>query len=224
MPDSAPSLLTRTQRDRVQSDFEDVASAKQRRDERKIRERVAAGIDDFELLADYPDRQFELAFEGRSEDELQTRLADVYLVVERIRALHNVDRDAMIETARERRRSMANESAKSLENVQLRTRDDWRRTFESELAAEYRASRWKRLSDALLKIGLGLVVVVSLLAVVAPDFTNGVGSLPGIVGAGMLAGGLGIVGVRAVKYDLLPAVRQFVSDPTGALRDVWNQF
>jgi hypothetical protein len=127
----------------------------------------------------------------------------------------------VIETARERRRSVADASTTSLDH--LRTRDDWRRRLESELAAGYRPGRWKRLSDALLKIGLLLLSIVSLLAVVAPDFTNGVGSLPGIVGAGVLAGGLSIVGIRGVEYDLVPALWLLATDPSGALREVWEQ-
>ncbi|ADQ66490.1 hypothetical protein C499_01990 [Halogeometricum borinquense DSM 11551] len=40
----------------------------------------------------------------------------------------------------------------------------------------------------------------------------------------LLSGGLGIVAVRAVKYDLLPAIRRLRADPSGALRAVWDQF
>ncbi|AFK19550.1 ABC transporter permease [Haloferax mediterranei ATCC 33500] len=224
MSDSVSSLLTRTQRERVQSAFEDVEPAKRRRDERKIRTRIAAGVSDFDLLVTYPDRQFELAFEDRANQELRSDLADAYLTIERIRVLTDIDRDAMIETAQERQRSATDEKTESLENVQLRTCDDWRRTIETELADEYRPSRWKRLSDTLLKIGVALLVFVSLLAVVAPDFTNGYGSIPGIVGAGILFSGLAIVGVRAVKYDVLPALRWVATDPSAAFRAFWDQF
>lgn len=224
MSEPVSSLLTRTQRDRVRSGFDGVESAKRRRDERKVRARVAAGLDDFELLVDYPDRQFELAFADRSEADLRARLADAHLTLERIRALHDVDRDAVIECARERRQALSDDAADSLSDVQLRTRDEWRRELEASVADEYRPSRWKRRSDAFLKVGLALLAVTSLLAVVAPEFTNGPGSVLGIVGAVVLAAGLAIVGIRAVKYDLLPALRLLASDPRQAVRGVWNQF
>jgi hypothetical protein len=127
----------------------------------------------------------------------------------------------VIETARERRRSVADESTKSLDH--LRTRDDWRRRLESELAAEYRPGRWNRLSDALLKTGLPLLTIVSLLAVLTPDFTDRVGSISGTVGAGVLAGGLSIVAIRGVEHDLVPALRLLATDPSEALREVWEQ-
>ncbi|QIB72804.1 ABC transporter permease [Halogeometricum borinquense] len=224
MPDSVSSLLTRTQRERVRSEFDNVAPAKQRRDERKIRTRIEAGIDDFDLLVTYPDRQFELAFEDRPKSELRERLADAQLTIERIRTLHDIDRDAVVEAAQERQRSVNPDAAATLDEVRLRTHDGWRRRFESEFAAEYRPTWWKRLSDALLKLGVLFLLIVSLLAVVAPDFTNGPGSIVGIVGAVLLFGGLGIVAVRAIKYDLLPALRRLRADPSGALRAVWDQF
>ncbi|RYJ14354.1 ABC transporter permease [Halogeometricum borinquense] len=224
MPDSVSSLLTRTQRERVQSEFDDVAPAKQRRDERKIRTRIEAGIDDFDLLVTYPDRQFELAFEDRTEADLRERLADAQLTIERIRTLHDIDRDAVVEAAQERQRSVSTDAAATLDEVRLRTHDEWRRRFEAEFAAEYRPTKWKRLSDALLKIGVVLLLIVSLLAVVAPGVTNGPVNIVGIVGAVLLSGGLGIVSVRAVKYDLLPAIRRLRADPSGALRAVWDQF
>ncbi|ELZ90133.1 hypothetical protein C440_17051 [Haloferax mucosum ATCC BAA-1512] len=223
MSDTVSALLTRTQRARIQSDFEDVEPAKRRRDQKKIRSRVAAGVADFELLATYPDRQYELAFDEQSNEALTADLADAYLTIERIRILNDIDRDDVITTAREHRRSAVDDGPDSLDDVRLRTRAERRRRIETELEAEYRPSRWKRLSDTLLKVGLALVAFVSVLAVVAPDFTNGFGSLPGIVGAGILFGGLAIVGVRAVKYDVLPAFRRILSDPVETLRTVWNQ-
>ncbi|MDS0259798.1 hypothetical protein NDI56_10385 [Haloarcula sp. S1CR25-12] len=224
MSDAVSSLLTRTQRDRIRSGFADVERAKRRRDQRKIRTRIAAGIDDFELLVDYPDRQLELAFEERADETLEARLADAYLTVERIRILRGIDRDALRRRASARRDAVATDETPMLAAVPVRTTDEWRDYVADDLAAEYQPSRWKRLSDALLKIGLALLVFVSGLAVVAPDFTNGYGSLPGIVGASLLTVGLGIVGVRGLKYDLVPATRTFVADPSGALRTAWDQF
>ena len=63
MSRKSASLLTKTQRRRIREDFAGLEEAKVRRDQQRIRERLESGILDFELLADYPDRQFELAFD-----------------------------------------------------------------------------------------------------------------------------------------------------------------
>ncbi|NLV09296.1 ABC transporter permease [Halomicrobium mukohataei] len=223
MADRVSSLLTRTQRERVRTDFADVEQAKRRRDQRKIRSRVAAGVEDFELLVDYPDRQFELAFEDHSDELLEARLADAYLTVERCRAINDVDRDDLLERAQQRRRAVETDETPSLEALSIQTSEQRRQRVAADLAESYRPSRWKRLSDALLKIGLALIAFVSVLAVIVPEFTNGFGSVPGIVGAGVLAGGLGIVGLRAVKYDLLPAVLALADDPAGTVQSAWNR-
>ncbi|ELZ80876.1 hypothetical protein C455_05427 [Haloferax larsenii JCM 13917] len=224
MSDSVSSLLTRTQRERIQSGFDGVESAKRRRDERKIRTRLAAGMDDFDLLVTYPDRQFDLAFEDRSDAELTERLADARLTLDRIRVLRDIDRDDVVTAVQDRQHSATDEGVESIAQVDLRTKAEWRHSVEADLADDYRPSRWKRLSDTLLKIGLFLLVCVSLLAVAVPDFTNGPGSIVGIVGAVVLATGLGIVGIRSVKYDVLPALQFVASDPKGAVRAVWNEF
>lgn len=218
MTDRPSSLLTPTQRNRLGRGFDDVGTAKRRRDQQRIRQRLAAGLEDYELLADFPDRQFELAFKNEDEDTIRRGLADAHRTLERIRIVNGLDRDEIVESARDREQDRVAESA-----LVLRTRTDWRREFEDEIAAEYQPTRWKRLSDVLLKIGLVLLVFVSFLAVVAPEFTNGVGSLPGIVGAGVLTMGLLIVAVRSVKYDIVPAVRAFRKDPHNVLRTVWDQ-
>jgi len=215
--DRPSSLLTPTQRDRLGRDFDDVDTAKRRRDQQRIRQRLDASLDDYALLAALPDRQFELACRDREPEELRRGVADAYRTIERIRTVHELDRDETLRVARERDRDRADDP------LPLRTRADWRREFEAEIAAQHRPTRWKRLSDALLKIGLALLLAVSFLAVVAPDFTNGVGSIPGIVGAVLLAAGLLVVGVRSVKYDVLPAVRALSQNPQEALRTVWDR-
>ncbi|UPM42307.1 hypothetical protein [Halocatena salina] len=218
MTDRSSSLLTPAQRDRLGRNFDDVDAAKRRRDQQRIRQRLNAGIEDYELLAELPDRQFELAFKDRQEDHIRRGLADAYRTLERIRTVHELDRDKILQLARERDRDRTDDSA-----LTLRTRADWRCEFEDEIASQYQPTRWKRLSDVLLKIGLALLIFVSFLAVIAPDFTNGLGSIPGIVGAGVLAVGLLIVGLRSVKYDVVPMVRALYEDPRRSLRTVWEQ-
>lgn len=76
MAGKSASLLTKTQRNRIQDDFDELTEEKQRRDQQRIRERIKSGLFDFQLLADYPDQQFELAFNDTSGDELQAALID----------------------------------------------------------------------------------------------------------------------------------------------------
>lgn len=227
MDDRPSSLLTPTQRERIADEFDAVDDAKQRRDERKIRRRIAGGLRDYELLADYPDHQFELTFADRDPETLRRELADAHRTLEHIRVVHEIDRDTVVETARERERAAADgateDRSDSPDDLALRTRADWRRELEAEIAEQYRPTRWRRLSDALLKLGTALLVVVSMMAVVLPGFTNGPGATVGIVGAGVLFGGLVIVGLRSVKYDLLPAVRAIRDDPRDAVQRVWER-
>lgn len=226
MTDRPSSLLTPTQRDRIENDFDETDDAKRRRDERKIRRRVAAGLRDCELLADYPDRQFDLAFADHDPEDLRRELADAHRTLERIRTTNDLDYDSVVETARERERaadSSTDDTGERLDDFAPRTRADWRQELESEIAADYQPTRWRRLSNGLLKLGTALLVVVSLMAVVVPNFTNGPGATVGIVGAGLVAGGLVIVGLRSVKYDLLPAARTLRDSPRDAVQRVWER-
>lgn len=224
MADKPASLLTGTQRRRVRDDFADVDGAKRRRDQQKIRSRVAAGASDFRLLADYPDRQLELAFEDVSDEELTRTLADARLTLERVRTLNGIEREAVVEAANERKRELSRDSTESLREVDLRTEGERRREAEAAVAERIRPGRWKRLADALLRFALLLLVPASVLAVVAPDVADGpVGGVPGVVGGTALFVALGIVGVRTVKYDVAPAVRRLTSDPRGVLSDAWNR-
>ncbi|RRJ34003.1 hypothetical protein [Halocatena pleomorpha] len=60
MDERPVSLLTKTQRQRLQNEFADVDTDAKQRDQRLIRQRVQAGVLDFRLLATYPDRQYSL--------------------------------------------------------------------------------------------------------------------------------------------------------------------
>lgn len=224
MSESGPSLLTQTQRERIRSEFADVEAAKRRRDQQKIRTRIDAGLDDFELLAEYPTEQLEMAVAERSKANLQARLADAYLTLERIREVHGIDRDAMIETAQEHKQSIPDDTMSMLGEQTFRTSQDWHQHTEAAIADQYRPSRWKRLSDAFLKLGFALILAVSLLAVVVPNFTQGPGSIIGIAGAVFLFCGLSILSVRGVKDDLFPIIRKFRTDPSATLQTIWNRF
>jgi len=61
------SLLTKTQRRRIANGFDDLDDDARSRDERRIRERFAAGLHDLSRLRDYPDEQLALAVEDFDE-------------------------------------------------------------------------------------------------------------------------------------------------------------
>lgn len=221
--DKPASLLTKTQRRRLENEFEDVDGAKRRRDRQRIRQRVAAGLDDFEHVVTYPDGQLELAVDEFDDDELRVRLADLTLVAERVRVLRDVERDAVVETARERARA-ADVDDGVFDRMALRTSDERRAAIASSLADEVGPSPWKRRADLLLKIGLLFLLPAVGLGILAPELADGpVGGIPGLFGAVSLLAGLAIVGVHGVKNDLLPAIRAFVADPDGSIRSIWNR-
>lgn len=216
MSEKPASLLTKTQRQRLADDFADVEGAKRRRDQRAIRRRVAAGLDDFEHLAEYPDDQLELALEEFDDEEVATTVARLYVVAERIRALRGIDAGAAIE------RAQSMEAGG--EAVDLRTREQHREAIEASLAEELGPTPWKRRADALLKVGGFLLFPALALGIVRPDLADGpVGGIPGLVGAIAVLVGLAIVLVHALKNDVVPAARALAADPAGTLRGAWER-
>lgn len=114
---------------------------------------------DFRLLATYPDSQYDLAFNDVSEEELQMALADTYLAVERLRALHQYDRDQLILDARSRAETVATEAddVHSLEGLALRPVTEVRQQTEKRLGV----SRWvRRARTGIVLGGFGLLVSV----------------------------------------------------------------
>ena len=79
-----------------------VDGAKRRRDRQRIRRRVAAGVDDFAHLVEYPDDQLEAAFNSYDDEHLVRALADMRVVSERVRLLHGIERDAVLRRAQAR--------------------------------------------------------------------------------------------------------------------------
>ncbi|WP_330631494.1 hypothetical protein [Halocatena halophila] len=96
MDDRSASLLTKTQRQRIVNEFADVTSEAKGRDQRLIRQRIQAGLQDFRLLSSYPDRQFELALDDLSEEQLRRALVETQLTIERIRVLNGFDRNQLL--------------------------------------------------------------------------------------------------------------------------------
>ncbi|MFB6242755.1 MAG: hypothetical protein ABEH80_01535, partial [Halobaculum sp.] len=102
MKRKSASLLTKTQRQRVREGFEELAEAKRRRDQQRVRDRLQSGVADFRLLDDYPDEQLEIAFDDADEAELVEALAATYLTVERVREIEGIERERVIRAARDR--------------------------------------------------------------------------------------------------------------------------
>lgn len=158
MEERSASLLTKTQRQRLRNEFESVDADAKQRDQRLIRQRLRAGLLDFRLLATYPDNQYDLAFDDLSEEELRTALADTYLAVERLRALHQYDHDQLVLEARNRAETVATEAddVRSLEQLALRTETEVRQQTQERLGV----SRWvRRARTGILLSGSGVFVI-----------------------------------------------------------------
>lgn len=220
MSDKPASLLTKRQRDHVDEAFASVEGAKRRRERQRVRERVAAGVDDFHHLVDYPDDELRAAFESVDDDDLAATLADTRLFCERVRLLRDIDETELVEQARARRERVDDEP-QSLSRV-----DPTRRTAGT---ADDESNAWKRRSEAALKLGTVLVLPgVSLIPVplgtVPPAVDGALVFIALVFGGPLLAFGLLVLLARAAKYDVVPAVRAFSGDPRGTLERVWNQF
>jgi hypothetical protein len=153
------SLLTKTQRQRLRNEFESVDADAKQRDQQLIRQRLHAGLLDFRLLATYPDSQYDLAVTDVSEEELRLALADTYLAVERLRALHQYDQDQLILDARRRAETVAAEAddVRSLDRLALRTETEVRQQTAERLGV----SRWvRRARNGIVLAGCGLFVAV----------------------------------------------------------------
>lgn len=229
MGSRSASLLTKTQRSRIQEGFADVDENKRRRDEQQIRERVRAGLLDFRVLAGYPDRQLDLATDDLSDEELRATLADATLFVERVRELRDVDRDEVVVRARGRAGRLAEGTgdAPTLDRLDLRTAAEIRNEAESSMRERFEPGRWDRRADALLRVAAGsaVVFVLSLVAeqLTAPDLlgTNALVAL--VYGLSLFAAAAALAAVFLIKFaqtckhTLVPAVRALRRDPVGAV-------
>jgi hypothetical protein len=227
MSDEPASLLTKTQRERIANGFRSVTGAKRRRDRQRIRERVAAGVRDFQYLVDYPDEQLAAAFEDADGEAVARALADARVVNERIRLLHDVDREAVVARARDRLRAAETDDG-SLSRVELRTRAEIEAAVAAELEAEYEPSVWQYRSEVALKLGSALALPGVLLIPVpfgaVPTAIDGALAFVALAfGGPLLAFGLSVLLARSVKHDLAPALRALADDPSGTVRRLWDR-
>ncbi len=216
MSGKSASLLTKTQRRRLRSDFEELDEDAKRRDQQLIRERVQTGMHDFRLLTDYPDRQLKLAFEDDADEELRAALADTYLIVERICDLHRYDRDQVLQEARGRAEDVAADTADvdSLSRLDLRTTAEIRQQAEDR----FRVSRWEKRMIGLVKLaGAGLLSALFLSIYSFAFRPVNVGNIGVVLGTLLVVTlVLGIVSAviiaaHALRYDLAPALQTLAS-------------
>jgi hypothetical protein len=234
MAGESASLLTKTQRNRIRDDFDELGEEKQRRDQQRIRERVRSGLGDFQLLADYPDRQFALTFDDTPEDELRAALADTTIVVERLRELHDIDRAELVDEVRAHTEEFSDtRTASSIEQVDLRTVAEIRRQTETEVEKRLGTGRWDKRASRLAKLGASAFILVAL--ILGFDLlanTNIASTRPFeflvwflllLLSVSMM-GWLVIVAAQALKYDVLPAFVKLVRNPEAAVRGAFAKF
>lgn len=204
MGERSASLLTKTQRQRLRNEFEDVDTDAKQRDQRLIRQRIQAGLLDFRLLATYPDSQYDLAFNDVSEEELRMTLADTYLAVERLRVLQQYDQDQLVQEARSRAETVSTQAddVRSLERLTLRTETEVRQQTEKRLGV----SRWVRRARTGIVLGGCVLSVVGIstiliegIAIRVPESTSMILFVVAAV-AGSL---VGLSAMIIVGYELL---------------------
>ncbi|UPM44782.1 hypothetical protein [Halocatena salina] len=204
MDERSASLLTKTQRQRLQNEFENVDTDAKQRDQRLIRQRIQAGVFDFRLLASYPDRQYDLAFNDVTEEELRLALADTYLAVERLRVLQQYDRDQLLREARNRAETVSaqTDDVRSLDRLALQTESEIRQQTEERLGV----SRWvRRARTGIILGGCGLFVSAVSYTLLG-GFVGRLSAVPGLMfGGGAVVAGLlvGLSAMMIVGHELL---------------------
>lgn len=213
------SLLTKTQRRRIANGFDDLDDDARSRDERRIRERFAAGLQDLSRLRDYPDEQLALAVEDFDDETLVTTLADGRVALDRIAEVRGLDRERIVARA-DTRATVAAESptdTASLARLEFETERERRERFASK---HDETSVWNRRANQLLRLAAWLFLPAALLWI--PDtflrmdtlarFTL-LWAVPAIAGVFPAFAGLSLKLLESLKHDLLPAARQLVSEP-----------
>jgi hypothetical protein len=224
------SLLTKTQRSRICAGFAEQDDHQRRRDQQQIRERIQAGVTDFKLLVDYPDRQFELAFDSLDDEAMTVALADARLVTERLRALRGIERSAVVRRANERADEVSPDlEGESIDEVELVEAARYRQQGRAAAEAEY-GNRWDQRADSLLKTA-AVAALPLLVGWFADTVTEqnllatraGVGiimALSALVVLTAVAAVFLVKGTQALKHDIVPAVKRFRQDPTAAISGV----
>lgn len=221
------SLLTKTQRSRIRAEFAEQDEHQRRRDQQQIRERIRAGITDFQRLADYPDRQFELAFGDLDDEAMTAALGDAQLVTERLRAIRGIEREAVVQRANKRAGEVSSDiDGESIDDIELVTAATYRQQGRAAAEAEHE-NRWDERADNLLKTAAvaALPLLVGWFAdtvteqnLLATRADVGiVMALSALVVLAVAASLFLIKGAQALKHDIIPAIKRFRRDPTAPI-------
>lgn len=209
MADKPASLLTKTQRKRLGEDFEGIGGAKRRRDQRQIRERLAAGLSDVSYFLDYPRDQIDTALSDDDSGEVARSVADLRLFAERVRQTRDIDESAVARAASERDTDVTLPEAPTSTKMGGNVSD--------------RYTVWHRRAERLLLVGTGFLLLALAVTILAPDAASGpVGGIPAVIAIVTLPAGLLIVTVRCLKHDLVPVIRALAADPSAPLRRLWS--
>lgn len=224
------SVLTKKQRTRIREGFAGMGEDKVRRDQQRIRERVRAGLLDFELLGEYPDRQLELAVDDLDDGELRRALADTILVAERIRILRGYDRDTLMVRTRERASDIsASESdVATLHQLDLQTPAEIQRETEQSVRDQLGGNVWDRRSNGALKLAASAFVplfgiwIADWLLAPAMLSTGGLAAILFLLLVAVLFLGIAVAflikAAQTLKHDLIPGLRALRRDPKAAIR------
>jgi hypothetical protein len=228
MAGKSASLLTKTQRNRIQNDFAELDEQKKHRDQQRIRERVRSGLLDFQLLADYSDHQLALMFDDVPADELRAALGDITILVERLCEQSEIEREELIEEIRTRieRRSNSTEDTRTLEQIDLRTAAEIRRQTEDDLAEQFGPGRWDRRANWLMKLGISAFILLVLGNLLYPMGRDGViqsmlNLLNGSAVFLLLVSAVGWILINTaqlLKYSILPFLVELSDDPKAAIQ------
>lgn len=241
MGDRSAALLTSAQRERITEEFEHRDGGQRRRDRQRIRDRIEAGVFDFELLAEYPDEEFALAFDGVDDERMQRALVDLYLTAERLRELQGYDRSAILDTVETRADILATErpDASTLEAVDPKRPAEIRRETEQAVETRLAPDHWDRRARRALLASLGgffpLVLVGIADIASASNLLKRLYPIVAILGI-VVIGGLSIAtlirGTQTLKHDLVPlfrdsaairrVLRAIVHKPAETLRNTWE--
>jgi len=245
MAGKSASLLTQTMRTRIRDDFDGLDEEKKRRDQQRIRERLRSGLLDFQLLADYPDRQFEMAFDDLSDDELRTILASNTIVVERLRELNGIDRDELITEVRSQTEDYTDTTtAPTLEQIDLQTTAEIRRQTKAKVEEQFEDNQWDKRASRLGKLAIAFFLPFPLFAYydayIGDINIEVINYLEASLGAAFVLCLLGwflIASLQTLKYDIVPVfvrfqreprtfvkrgVRNFLKSPGERIRQVWD--
>jgi hypothetical protein len=233
MAGKSASLLTKTQRNRIRNEFADLDEAKKHRDQQRIRERVRSGLLDFQLLADYPDRQLALMFDDVPDDELRAALANTTILVERLREQSGIDREELVEEIRTQIERYGDETGDSatLERIDLRTAAEIRRQAEDDLAEKFETGRWDRRANGLMKLGVSAFIPIILMLFI-PSITQISLSHPVLTFVftilvfllfGSAVGWLLITTAQSLKHNIFPFLVELAKNPETAMKRAFTK-